>query len=247
MFKVVKYTNIGGRQENEDAHDLFYDNGRLCVVVADGLGGHGGGAKASQTAVEFIGKKFVEQKEDFLQNLNENMEELNSEICSKQTKLEKMRTTIAVLVIEKDLITTAHIGDTRIYHFLNNNIADMTFDHSVSQMAVLSGEIKQEEIRHHIDRNKLLRSLGKSDGIRTEINSWGDAKNGKHAFLLCTDGFWENIDEQEMIQCLKESTGPKEWMSKMTKIIKSRIGDDSDNYTAVAAWKESLSHLGTEE
>lgn len=236
MYKVIKYTNAGGRNENEDSCEIFYEEGRLCAVVADGLGGHGGGAEASKTAVDYIGTKFLEQKKNFVSKISENMEELNSLICSKQAHNVKMRTTIALLSIENQEVTTAHIGDTRIYHFVDNKIVDVTFDHSVSQLAVLSGEINQEEIRYHIDRNKLLRSLGKSDGIKTEINSWGKVKDGKHTFLLCSDGFWENITETEMIDCLKEANDPKEWMTKMLKIIKIRMKEDSDNNTAIMVW-----------
>lgn len=236
MYKIIKYTNAGGRSENEDSCEVFYEEGRLCAVVADGLGGHGGGAEASKTAVDYVGKKFLEQKNDFVSKISENMEELNSIICGKQTVDVKMRTTIALLNIENQEVTTAHIGDTRIYHFVDCKITDVTFDHSVSQLAVLSGEIKQEEIRYHIDRNKLLRSLGKSEGIKTEINSWGNVKDGKHAFLLCSDGFWENITETEMSDCMKETEGPKEWIMKMLKIIKTRMKEDADNNTAIVVW-----------
>lgn len=234
MYRVIKYTNPGGRLENEDSHEIFHEAGRVCAVVADGLGGHGGGAEASKTAIDYVGKVFWEQKENFVPKISENMEELNSMICDKQTKTVKMRTTIALLMIENKEVTAAHIGDTRIYHFVDNEIKDVTFDHSVSQLAVLSGEIKPEELRHHVDRNKLLRSLGKSEGIRTEVNSWGNVREGKHIFLLCTDGFWENIEEAEMTDCLKNANGPKEWMTKMIEIIQTRTKEDADNYTAIA-------------
>lgn len=236
MYKIIKYSNVGGRSENEDSCEIFYEEGRLCAVVADGLGGHGGGAEASKTAVDYMGKKFLEQKEDFVSKISDNMEELNSVICSKQMPSVKMRTTIALLSIVNQEITTAHIGDTRIYHFVDCKITEVTFDHSVSQLAVLSGEIKQEEIRYHIDRNKLLRSLGKSDGIKTEINSWGKVKDGRHAFLMCSDGFWENITETEMTDCLKEAADIKEWMTKMLRIAKARMKENADNNTVIAIW-----------
>lgn len=242
MLRIVKYTNVGSRDENEDAHEIFYeyfqDRNRLCAVVADGLGGHGGGSEASQTAVKYIGKMFLEQKDSFLDKISENMEVLNSLICDKQTKQMEMRTTIAVLIIEGENITTAHMGDTRIYHFVDNKIVAMTFDHSVSQLAVLAGEICQEDVRYHVDRNKLLRTLGKKEGVKVEINSWGNIKGKRHAFLLCTDGFWEKINEREMTECLKVSDGPKEWMTQMTNVLNARIDSKTDNNTAIAVWSE---------
>lgn len=238
MIKVKEYTNRGGREENEDSLSVFCQGNRLCAVVADGLGGHGDGSLASHLAVEYVGEKFLEQGESFVKKLNGNMEELNSIICSRQTDSKKMRTTIAILVIESDCVTSAHIGDSRIYRFIDNKITDMTFDHSVSQMAVLTGEITQSEVRHHIDRDKLLRSLGKSEGIKTEFNSWGNENIDKCKFLLCTDGFWENIEESEMEDCLNSSQSPEEWMNKMTEIIKERVNENSDNYTAITVWCE---------
>lgn len=242
MLRIVKYTNIGSRDENEDSHDIFQEyfqgKNRFCAVVADGLGGHGGGSEASRMAVEYAGKFFLEHKVDFLSKLNENMEHLNSLICSKQTENKKMRTTIAMLAIEDSNVTTAHIGDSRIYHFFNKQLVDMTVDHSVSQLAVLAGEISQNELRNHVDRNKLLRSLGHKNGVKTEVNSWGNIKNEKHVFLLCTDGFWENIYEEEMVACLEKSNGPKEWMTHMINIINTRLDSSTDNHTAIAVWRE---------
>lgn len=238
MVKVKEYTNKGGREENEDSLSVFFEDNRLCAIVADGLGGHGDGRLASSMAVEFVGEKFSEQGEAFVRNLDKNMEKLNSMICCKQTDNTKMRTTIAVLVIENESVTSAHIGDSRIYRFMDNKITDMTFDHSVSQMAVLTGEISQAEVRHHIDRDKLLRSLGKAEGVKTEFNSWENNDKDKCRFLLCTDGFWEHIEENEMETCLKNSKSTEEWMDKMLKIVEERVNETSDNYTAITVWCE---------
>ena len=105
-----------------------------------------------------ISVKNLEQKEDFVSKISDNMEELNSVICSKQMPSVKMRTTIALLSIVNQEITTAHIGDTRIYHFVDCKITEVTFDHSVSQLAVLSGEIKQEEL-HSVTLHKTVALL----------------------------------------------------------------------------------------
>ena len=79
-----------------------------------------------------------------------------------------------------------------------------TIDHSIPQMLALAGEIKEKEIRRHPDRNKLLRVVGTDwENPQYEISEDVE-KTGGEAFLLCSDGFWENITEKEMVKCLKD-------------------------------------------
>lgn len=128
------------------------------------------------------------------------------------------------------------MGDTRIYHFLDNELKVMTLDHSVPQKAVLSGEITQADIRHHKDRNKLLRAMGYQEEVEADVSAPIDITQGNHSFLLCTDGFWEYVEEGEMADTLAISVNPVEWLNRMTAILQSRVTGKNDNNTAVAVW-----------
>jgi serine/threonine protein phosphatase PrpC len=112
----------------------------------------------------------------------------------------------------------------------------MTIDHSVPQQAVLAGEITQAEIRHHKDRNKLIRALGQKGDVKADISEFEDVSEGNHAFLLCTDGFWEYVEENDMMQTLAESPNPVIWINKMTELLQQRVNGKNDNNTAVAVW-----------
>jgi len=236
MIVAAEYTNLGGREVNEDSCGTMTQENRVCAVVADGLGGHGGGDIASSTAVdvvlelwskaEIINEAILDQ---WFQFINEKVYEMQTNVCA-------MKTTLAVMVCENAEVLLAHVGDTRIYHFVDGRIASQTFDHSVSQMAVLSGEITQDEIRHHVDRNKLLRAIGKNDEIQVEISPRINVSKGQHAFLLCTDGFWEYVVEEEMEQLLREAKCPEEWLASMAELLQSRVPEGNDNNTAVAVW-----------
>ena len=59
---------------------------------------------------------------------------------------------------------------------------------------------------------------------------------GKDAFLLCTDGFWENVYETEMEQALRDAQSPEDWLSRMEEILRPRLTEGSDNYTAAAVF-----------
>jgi len=101
----------------------------------------------------------------------------------------------------------------------------------VTQMEVLAGEIEAEDIRGNKDRNRLIRALGAKDEVKPDVVALelqvGDA------LLLCSDGFWENIWEDEMLNCLNPYLPATEWLEKMRKIAEQRMKADGDNNTAI--------------
>lgn len=240
MITNKAYTDQGGRECNEDfgvscrKKDIFY------AVLADGLGGHGNGDKASKTAVmtivdcirEFPEPQITEEK------LVEWFEEANQKVLAMQTEACRMKTTLALLCInEKERIATlAHIGDSRIYHFENGKCVFYTFDHSVSRMSVLAGEIEMQDIRFHTDRNKLLKAIGKSKGVKAETSVISLCEYADHAFLLCSDGFWEYVTEEEMEQTLADAKTVEEWLERMRTILMQKVKENNDNNSAIAIW-----------
>lgn len=238
MVKITGdyYTNRGGRKENEDSCLLLFDKEKgICALVADGLGYHGGGAAASQKAREIIYKSFMGERIERPEEFNIWFQEANQEVLRLQTTEIQMKTTLVVLLIHKHNAMWAHIGDSRLYHFVNGELVEQTFDHSVSQMAVLRGDITESEIRGHVDRNRLLRAIGREDTIKIDTSVATIEEGDWHAFLLCTDGFWEYVLEKEMEKDLRKANGPRDWIKRMVKRIKSRtIFKKNDNNTAVA-------------
>ena len=150
---------------------------------------------------------------------------------------EDLKSTLVLLTIRHGVIQWGHVGDSRLYYFENNRMTERTLDHSVPQMLVNAGEIREKEIRHHPDRNRLLRVMGMEwDGpqyqLSTEI-SVGE----RQSFLLCSDGFWENISENQMEACLKKASDVRDWLRRMTRIVSANgKGTNMDNYSAVAVW-----------
>jgi hypothetical protein len=150
-----------------------------------------------------------------------------------------MKSTAVVLVANQNAAVCGHIGDSRLYHFRASHIAHQTQDHSVPGALAASGDIGLQQIRFHEDRNRLLRSLGgeseSSPTIETRNLTQGDA------FLLCSDGFWEYVNELEMeVDCAKAST-PAEWMSFMTARLLQRAQPENDNYTGMGVFFQSPS------
>lgn len=233
-------TNPGTRQVNEDSVGVIEAQDMHCFIVADGLGGHGKGDIASGLAVSAFAKTFQESSEPMLDRMKHSFEQAQKMILDEQRKNHaqmQMKTTVTALAVSNDEILWAHIGDTRLYEFKYHWIRTRTVDHSVPQMLVMAKEIKENEIRNHPDRNKLLRVLGVSgEAPRYEISK--TRRRTKHqAFLLCSDGFWELILEKEMQQCLKKAENVQQWLDEMVKIVCQRgENTEMDNYTAVGVW-----------
>ena len=98
----------------------------------------------------------------------------------------KMKTTLVILYIDGTMAKYGHIGDSRLYVVKNGKIQKRTIDHSVPQMLALAGEIREKDIRHHEDRNRLLRAMGNEwddSSPKYEIDDTLDIEKGM-SFLL---------------------------------------------------------------
>ncbi len=191
----------GGREYNEDCCGLFADqeNRRYCYVIADGLGGHQGGNIASKLAVSHILKNFSRVTNQNLKTeLNAILQEVNDLILDEGVKsfhFQDMKTTCVVLIILDCFAYWAHVGDSRLYILRQNQIIHRTEDHSVVQALVKMGEIKPEEANNHPQRSQLLKALGTKYELTPTIQDSGFKLRQGDALLLCTDGFWEHLQE----------------------------------------------------
>lgn len=228
----------GGREKNDDTVCVIKEQNKMCVFVGDGLGGYDGGKIASMKAAETI--MDFRKQHDLLDETNmQTAAALADKMVKKQQLIRKgnMKTTIVALEISETKARWMHVGDSRLYHFKNGKLIEQTMDHSVSQVSVLMGEITQEEIRFHEDRNRVLRALG-SDNAKPDISKLTEITGEKEAFLICTDGFWEYVYEKEMEKTLGNAETPEEWLEQMKVILEDRVSDGNDNYTAAAVFCE---------
>ena len=234
MLRTASYTDIGGRPENEDStRQARLGEDQLCLVVADGLGGHGGGAQASAATADTICRGWGgDANSEALKHLVQMGHEA---VIAIQTAQCAMKSTVVALEIDGSRAAWAHVGDSRQYHFVNGKLVFQTKDHSASQIAVYMGEITVEQIRFHEDRNRVLRALGQDEMPVIEAKE-EEMAPGKHAFLLCSDGFWEYVLEHEMAADLAAAADPLDWLVRMRSRLMARVPKDNDNNTAAAAW-----------
>ena len=244
LIETASCSYQGGRTYNEDCVRCLTGDGVCAVVVADGLGGHGGGQIASAIAADTILRLFEKDPMTEPESIHCLFEQANMEVVKAQTPAQKMKSTGVALFINDSALTWGHAGDSRLYHFKDGILVAQTLDHSVSQMAVYSGEITAEQIRCHADRSKVLRAFGNDEGFKAEISPRQTLQAGFHAFLLCTDGFWEFVREHEMEIELAKSETPHDWIGAMIQRIARRVPKDHDNFSAVAVFLSTESEGG---
>ena len=233
-------TNQGERKYSEDAVRMARHGDEWLFLLADGLGGMGHGEIASETAVQSAVDRFEwdPDRADVLKNCIETAQEA---VCARQEmdeELKGMATTFVGLHLAGNSAQWVHIGDSRLYYFRKGKLVTRTLDHSVPQMLVNVGSISPSDIRHHPDRSRLIRIIG---------TPWEEGDNYSGAppvsvaegdsFLLCSDGLWEWVEDNEMEEILQGSEKVLEWLSAMERLAFERgRGNNMDNYSAVCVY-----------
>lgn len=239
MVEYSVYTNIGSREVNEDAVNAITLDGNFGFIVCDGLGGQGMGDRASKIVADCFNDcfKISEINESFLPKAFDYAQSTLLEEKKKLNVKNQMCTTSVALAINENTAYVGHIGDSRLYFFEDGKIAYKTLDHSLPQMLALQGEIKEEDIAHHPDRNKLLRAFGTEWDKPMYATAEPITLNKNQAFLLCTDGIWEWITEQQLCDLLKTYSSAEEWLKKIIDVVEiSSQNNEHDNYSAIAVF-----------
>lgn len=246
ILDVAHVTNVGGRASNQDALSTVRQNGLACFVVSDGVGGEKGGEVASQAVVETIVRSFVEQAmfdPHVLQSYVERAAIRLAELKSAEERLSAMSATVAAVLVDQSsgAALWAHMGDTRIYLFRQNLVHRVTKDHSLVQQLIDAGYCKADQLRRHPQRSTLCAALGAEGNV--EVTEAALTLQTGDAFLICTDGFWEWITEQEMEQAAASAESAEEWLMTMRATVDKRgylSASSADNYTAFAIY---VSHI----
>jgi protein phosphatase len=206
---VVLRTDVGlVRSENQDfaAYTTSreergsHPGGRL-LIVADGMGGHRGGATASRLATEVVKRQYLDSETgDPASALRDALTRANARIhaeAQSNADLRGMGTTTSALVLKNDRAWFAHVGDSRIYRVRGGEIEQLTEDHSLVASMVREGLLTSKEAENHPRRNVLQRSMGVSEEVEIDVRGPFDLQVGD-VFILCSDGLHGVVKEPEI-------------------------------------------------
>jgi PPM family protein phosphatase len=241
---TIEYASLsrqGARDYNEDACGYWTSDAGACFLVADGAGGHGGGDVASETAVKTFLMGFSSNPSLDKNEVDQLLHQADSAIRYGQTldrQLKKMSTTVACLFFNDSagLAQWIHLGDTRIYLIRRRQCMQLTKDHSLLQRFLDNKTLNEGVAEASVARNILYAALGTGEEMYFEsLISPFQLQEGD-AFLLCSDGFWEGVDQAAMVSTLGVSGSTEEWLVRMEQLVLARDSATQDNYSALAVW-----------
>lgn len=241
-MQISANTDVGRhRQSNQDAYtvDKLAD-GTVFAVVCDGMGGHAGGNVASSTAVKRISDEI---KKNYRENMSsasiKNMLEAavvlaNLDIvdeAAQNSELEGMGTTAVVAVISPIACVVVNVGDSRCYQMCDNNIIQITKDHSLVQEMVDAGLISADDAANHPRKNIITRALGIGEDVRIDFFDVDFKSDDK--LLLCTDGLTNHVSDSAVTQIIEQVDAG---VCADSLITLANLNGGTDNITAVVIY-----------
>ncbi|MDS4015080.1 MAG: protein phosphatase 2C domain-containing protein [Candidatus Accumulibacter sp.] len=240
MLEVQTYflSEVGGRSRNEDACGYWTSSGGCCWVVSDGAGGHGSGDIAARLVVSTVLNLFAPRPSAEPDDAVALLEAANDAVVNEKgsgSTTDDMHATAVILLIDRPGGTAVwgHVGDTRIYLFRHGQVVYQTRDHTVVQNLIDAGYGSVDMIRTHPQRSLLTSAIGSNEALALSVVREATPLTSGDFFLLCTDGWWEHIQESEMEELLAEASCAAEWLGLMRRLIRQRAPSDNDNYTAL--------------
>jgi PPM family protein phosphatase len=232
----------GQRASNEDQVRICAQGAHWLAVLADGAGGHQGGAEASRRAVEHMPQALDAGATGFDPGaLTRAVVSAHRCVLEGQRGgrgLDRMHSTVVVLWIDTRSGTAlwAHVGDSRLYLVRRGVLRQLTSDDSVVQRMVEAGVLTPQQAQVHPNKNQLIAALGIEDEIEPHTLQHAAALQPGDAFLLCSDGWWDSLDEAGILASLADADTPQEWLLDMQRRIEARARERQDNFSAIAAW-----------
>ena len=239
------FVDIGAREEQQDRVEIFADENTLLIVLADGMGGHEGGAMAAQAVIDvareqfdaFIDGKTSLQLTDIVYCAHERINITGTELGLSP------HSTCVLLHLTDTTATWAHVGDSRLYHFDNGRLTERTIDHSMVELMRLQGRLSEEEMKAHPDQNRLYEALGGNNLPEVETGYADTSEND--GFLLASDGLWENVSDSEL-EAVFKAHNLDEALRGLVESAKTKGEPECDNISVAAArHRRAMPSLGS--
>lgn len=206
---------------------------RGLFAVFDGVGGQRAGEVASQTAAETIEEAFTHNSPDgaSMEHIRRAIDFANRdvfELAESDPAYKTMATTVALIHLDGNQVTVAHVGDSRVYRLEDGRFYRETVDHTDLNDDIRAGRTTNRSVEP-ASRNVINRALGVESGVEVEIKSIHAGEGAR--FLLCSDGIYRHLSDEEIARVLAEHKDPQRAADELKRIVHQRGADD--NLTAV--------------
>ncbi len=198
------------RKINEDyANALINPFGNVLMMVADGMGGAQKGEVASKNLVKYITSEFLSLEKEFKNEkamskwVYKVIKEANNKIYLKANSdktFKGMGTTLSLVLLVKDKLLTAQVGDSRVYLLVDNKLKQITEDQTYVNYLIKSKGMPKEIANTHPKRHELTNALGTKSRVNVDINV-RDYHNER--ILICSDGLYNNVPESDLASIIR--------------------------------------------
>lgn len=244
-MKTFSKTEIGMvREVNQDyvfVSDLPVGSLPNLFVVADGMGGHKAGEFASRFTVEVVKEALAESSEEgpeaMIRQAITSANRKLLETAKQDSRMEGMGTTLVVATVIERTLYLANVGDSRLY-LLNDEIKQVTKDHSLVQEMVRLGGIKQEEAKNHPDKNIITRAIGAKEDVEIDFYEYRLKKGD--VILMCTDGLSNMVEDEEMLHIVKGSRDVVEAVEGLIERANQNGGKDNIGVVVVDVFADEV-------
>jgi len=230
------------RSHNEDALLTFTCNlsgdGGLpacgLFVIADGMGGHLMGERASGIAARTMARVILEQL--YLSVLRDGEEDRPALLEAMELAVQAANravslavpgggTTLTSALIFGRQLTLAHVGDSRAYLVQPDRLKAVTRDHTLVQRLIDLGQLTSDEAVEHPHKNVLVRALGQQETLEVDVAT-SDLSEG-NLLLLCSDGLWGSVSDGELFQIISNSESLQQACDQMVHAANRAGGTDN--------------------
>lgn len=172
------------------------------LIVADGMGGHRGGDYASGFVVEGL-RSLIKRSDESepIKILNQAISEVNKNLwleAQSNAQLYNMGTTLVVATVVDGKVYVANVGDSRLYLVHEDEIMQLTKDHSLVEEMVQNGKLSRDDARYHPKKNMITRAVGIENKV--DIDFFDSEIGEKTKILLCSDGLTNMIEDEEIME-----------------------------------------------
>ncbi len=235
FYNTVSNTGLV-RKRNEDACGLFVPPDPhvlrtmgVLAVLADGMGGHENGDRASALVLESMGKSYYDSREGKPGDaLVQAVEAAHAAILDDAARIGRdMGSTCSALLFHANAAYAAHVGDSRIYRWRDGNLEQLSADDSMVAEMVRRGMVTPENAKRHPDRSVLLNALGQSVQLTVSRASTPCQLEDGDRFLICSDGLHGLVDDWEIAEALAEPSSLAASNAKLVNRALDRGGNDN--------------------
>lgn len=234
MIEFSAITDKGIVRKTNQDYCVAADKPVPFFILCDGMGGHSSGDIASKSAAESI-KKYISMHYSF--DTDENVakkllcgaiEYANKIVYTRACKIPEflgMGTTCDICFVDFDVLYVSHVGDSRVYLYRDNNLIQLTRDHTLIEELLKNGSITEDEVENHPGRHMITRAVGTEADIKTDFSKL-ELQDGD-MILMCSDGLYNMLPDNETKKVLFTDGAVKDMTKRLLEKAKENGGEDN--------------------